>query len=242
MDTSRSRHWRFSCSMPARYFHASLSLDRALSPACRSSHPTPVIKISAIPKFRSTWICSGSRFETLKAYGIIKIDGGSQINATPSLKMALSRSALLNLMVRVVDIHGPIGVAYSLPKTLGTAGDLSETQAHPKKSARRALSTAKDIRSFTEMLLKRLPDALDTNPAKVAFGIVKIVLQIKDVGRYSSHHRLANYGCQEVKGNIDAVDQRILSTVDQLRTVEKALAGWQPNNPEEKRGIELYKM
>ena len=91
------------------------------------------------------------------------------------------------------------------------------------------------------MLLKRLPDALDTNPAKIAFGIVKIVLQIKDVGRYSSHHCLTNYRYQEVKGNIDAVDQRILSTVDQLRTVEEALAGWQPNNPEEKQGIERYK-
>ena len=44
------------------------------------------------------------------------------------------------------------------------------------------------------MLLKRLPDAVDINPAKIAFGIVKIVLQIKDVGRYSSHHCLTNYG------------------------------------------------
>jgi hypothetical protein len=31
------------------------------------------------------------------------------------------------------------------------------------------------------MLLKRLPDAVDINPAKIAVGIVKIVLQIKDV-------------------------------------------------------------
>ena len=92
------------------------------------------------------------------------------------------------------------------------------------------------------MLLKRLPDAVHINPAEIAFGIVKIVLQIKDVGRYSSHHCLTNYGYQEVKGNINAVDQRILSTVDQLRTVEEALAGWQPNNPEEKQGIERYKM
>ena len=93
------------------------------------------------------------------------------------------------------------------------------------------------------MLLKRLPDAVDTNPAKIAFGIVKIVLQIKSVGRYSLQHclRRTNYRYQEVQGNIDTVDQRILSIVDQLRTVEEALAGWQPNNPEEKQGIELYK-
>ena len=79
------------------------------------------------------------------------------------------------------------------------------------------------------MLLKRLPDAMAANTVKIAFSIVKIVLQIKDVGRYSRyslHHRSTNYGYQEVKGNIDAVDQRILSTVDQLRTVEEALAGW----------------
>ena len=44
-----------------------------------------------------------------------------------------------------------------------------------------------------------------------------------------------------MKGNMDAVDQRILSTVDQLRTVEEALDGWEPNNPEEKQGIELYR-
>ena len=91
------------------------------------------------------------------------------------------------------------------------------------------------------MLLKRLPDAVDVNPAKIAFGIVKIVLQINDVRRYSSHHCLTNNGHQEVKGNIDAVDQRILSTVDQLRIMEEALAGWQPDNAEEKQGMELYK-
>ena len=44
------------------------------------------------------------------------------------------------------------------------------------------------------MLLKRLPDAVDTNPAKIAVGIVKIVLQIKYVGRYSLHYYPTNYG------------------------------------------------
>jgi len=44
-----------------------------------------------------------------------------------------------------------------------------------------------------------------------------------------------------VKGNIDAVEQRILSTTDQLNAVEKALAGWQMNNTEETQGIERYK-
>ena len=51
------------------------ALDQALSPTYRSSHPGPVIKIAVILKFQSTWICSGSRFETLKAHGIVKLMG-----------------------------------------------------------------------------------------------------------------------------------------------------------------------
>jgi len=56
-------------------FHASLSPGKkALSPACRSSHSGPLIKIPAILlKFRPTCICSGSWFETLKVYGIVKL-------------------------------------------------------------------------------------------------------------------------------------------------------------------------
>jgi hypothetical protein len=91
------------------------------------------------------------------------------------------------------------------------------------------------------MLLKRLPDAVDANLAKVAVGIAKIVLQIKDVRRRSSHRCLTDDGYQEVKGNIDKVDQRIISTVDQLRIVEEALTGWAPNNAEENQGIKVYK-
>ena len=91
------------------------------------------------------------------------------------------------------------------------------------------------------MLLKRLPDAVDTNPAKIAVGIVKIVLQIKDVRRRSLYRCLTDNGYQEVKENIDTVDRRILSTVDQLRTVEEALVGWAPNNAEERQGMELFK-
>ena len=51
-------------------FHVSCALDKALSPACRLSHTSPVIKITAVLlKVRPIWICSGPRFETLKAYG-----------------------------------------------------------------------------------------------------------------------------------------------------------------------------
>ena len=41
-------------------------------------------------------------------------------------------------------------------------------------------STAKDYArvtwSFTQTLFKKLPDAVDPNPVKMAFGIVKIIL------------------------------------------------------------------
>ncbi|KAF9475687.1 hypothetical protein BDN70DRAFT_813655 [Pholiota conissans] len=90
------------------------------------------------------------------------------------------------------------------------------------------------------MLLKRLPDAVDANPAKVAVGIVKIILQIKDVRLYFGHRRLTNSGCQEVKGNIDAVDQRIISTVDQLRAIEDARHGWKPNSDKELRAVKSF--
>jgi hypothetical protein len=61
------------------------------------------------------------------------------------------------------------------------------TEHNPAKSASGARSAVKDYAavalSFTTMLLKRLPDAVDINPAKIAFGIAKIVLQIRDVRR-----------------------------------------------------------
>ena len=34
------------------------------------------------------------------------------------------------------------------------------------------------------MLLKKVPDCVDTNPVKVAFSIAKVTIEIKDVGFY----------------------------------------------------------
>ena len=36
------------------------------------------------------------------------------------------------------------------------------------------------------MLLKKTPDAVDTNPVKIAFGLAKIILQLKEVRSSSS--------------------------------------------------------
>ncbi|KAF9471319.1 hypothetical protein BDN70DRAFT_977049 [Pholiota conissans] len=74
------------------------------------------------------------------------------------------------------------------------------------------------------MLLKRLPNAIDTNPVKIASNIIKIVLEISDA----------------VRENIDVVDKRILSTVDQLRALEEARDGWKPHGDKEMRAVELF--
>ena len=43
------------------------------------------------------------------------------------------------------------------------------------------------------MLLKKLPDAMDSNPVKMTFGIVKIILQIKEVRQHSPHRPPTDY-------------------------------------------------
>ena len=35
---------------------------------------------------------------------------------------------------------------------------------------------------FVQMLLKKVPGCVDTNPVKVAFFIAKVIIEIKDVG------------------------------------------------------------
>lgn len=36
---------------------------------------------------------------------------------------------------------------------------------------------------FVQMILKKLPDVIDSNPAKVVAAVVKIIVQIKEVCR-----------------------------------------------------------
>ena len=57
-----------------------------------------------------------------------------------------------------------------------------------------ALAVAKDLGlvtwRFTQTLLRRLPDVADENPVKVALGIAKLILEIKDVGYLSLRKHL----------------------------------------------------
>ncbi|RXW20163.1 hypothetical protein EST38_g5706 [Candolleomyces aberdarensis] len=62
--------------------------------------------------------------------------------------------------------------------------------------------------NFTQTLMKKLPEIVDGNPVKMALGLVKVIIQIKDA----------------VKDNMDAIERRIASTGAQLAIVEKALA------------------
>ena len=47
-----------------------------------------------------------------------------------------------------------------------------------KVTAKEGLEVASQ---FTQMLLKQVPDCVDTNPVKVAFAIAKVIIDIKDV-------------------------------------------------------------
>ncbi|TEB18876.1 WD40 repeat-like protein [Coprinellus micaceus] len=81
-------------------------------------------------------------------------------------------------------------------------------------------STFKDVAkvslNFTQTLLKKLPDVLDGNPVKIALGLVKMGIEIKDV----------------VKENMDAVERRIASTCAQLEVVGDArISSWGPQDP-----------
>ena len=44
-----------------------------------------------------------------------------------------------------------------------------------------------------QTLVKKAADIVDDNPAKVALGLVKAFIEIKDVCDYFSHHILTDY-------------------------------------------------
>jgi len=95
------------------------------------------------------------------------------------------------------DIHFPLMHIYTLNSSQGTIDSFSETPTEQETPKSAYLSTAKDIlgvaSSFTQMLLKKAPDAVDGNPVRVAFGIAKIILQIKDVCYCSSDRCLTDF-------------------------------------------------
>jgi len=88
-----------------------------------------------------------------------------------------------NLTVRVL----PHSYTFICNSSQGTINDIFNTpteQETPKSAAKAILGVAS---SFTQRLLRKAPDLVSGNPVKTAFGIARIILQIKDVCRYSSH-------------------------------------------------------
>ena len=69
----------------------------------------------------------------------------------------------------------------------GATSTVPKTATNPTEPTLSTLETAKDYIgvgwSLTQMLLKKAPDAVDINPVKIAFGLAKIILQLKEVRR-----------------------------------------------------------
>ena len=67
-------------------------------------------------------------------------------------------------------------------------GTVPETATNPAEPTRSTLETARDCIgvgwSLAQMLLKKIPDVVDTNPVKIAFGLAKIILELKEVRRH----------------------------------------------------------
>ena len=83
---------------------------------------------------------------------------------------------------------------------------------------------------------------MDTDPAKVALGLVKMIIEIKDVRHYSSCSALTHCYPQSVKDNRDAVARQIVSTGDQLKAIQEALGSWGQENKKEEPWMRQFKM
>ena len=69
----------------------------------------------------------------------------------------------------------------------GATSSVPNTETNPAEPNLSTLETVKDYIgvgwSLTQMLLQKTPDAVDTNPVKIVFGLAKIILQLKEVCR-----------------------------------------------------------
>ncbi|KAG6819943.1 hypothetical protein H0H93_007149 [Arthromyces matolae] len=99
------------------------------------------------------------------------------------------------------------------PEPADAARNADSTLAPPKTSSK-TKNTIKVTGRFIETLLKKLPDLTSGNPARIALGLAKMIVEIK----------------QGVGDNMDAVERRMVSVAAQLETVVKALEGWRPGS------------
>ncbi|TFK18165.1 hypothetical protein FA15DRAFT_628203, partial [Coprinopsis marcescibilis] len=103
----------------------------------------------------------------------------------------------------------PASAAHNDASTRTSPASPAIPKAGPTAPERSAVTdTVKVAFNFTQTLMKKVPDLVDANPVKMAFGLAKVVIEIKDA----------------VRSNMDAVDLRIASTADQLLLMDEALA------------------
>ena len=89
---------------------------------------------------------------------------------------------------------------------------------------------------FVQTLLKKLPGCVDTNPAKMAFSIAKVIIEIKDVGccLYILGNTLTITTIyQAVGSNKDELAQCLEETANRLLAVERTVVGGVPKAAEE---------
>ncbi|KAH6908416.1 hypothetical protein BKA70DRAFT_268438 [Coprinopsis sp. MPI-PUGE-AT-0042] len=98
------------------------------------------------------------------------------------------------------------------------------------KSSPSQFDTVKDYLdvtgSFLLLVLKKVPDAVDSNPAKVVFSLAKSILELKE----------------GMDDNANSVKNRIFAISELLQTLEAAMSGWEgSNSDDEKELMESFK-
>jgi uncharacterized protein YlbG (UPF0298 family) len=96
--------------------------------------------------------------------------------------------------------------------------------------------------SFTQLLLKKAPVAIDTNPVKIVFGIAQIALELKKV-RVLSQRLKSSLLLKEHQGmqdNMDATERRIAALLDLILVVEKATRDWGGTSRDETRAMKAF--
>jgi hypothetical protein len=97
--------------------------------------------------------------------------------------------------------------------------------------------------SFTQLLLKKAPVAVDTNPIKIVFGIAQIALELKKVRAVSQGLKSSPLlkERQGMRDNMDTTEQRIAQILDLMIVMERATRDWLGTSEEETRAIEAFK-
>ncbi|KAG6864238.1 hypothetical protein C0991_011135 [Blastosporella zonata] len=126
--------------------------------------------------------------------------------------------------------QGPT-ITVSSTQSLEPTSVVAETRAGSLGSPPpNTLSTARDSLKvagrFIQTLMMKAPQIFDTNPAKMALGLAKTIIEIK----------------RGVEDNMDTVERRIASVAAQLDTVAKALDGWRLVSRDEKQCVDRFKM